>query len=54
MMHEAWKGDQRWTYKMILMEYELALLKQLKGAGERGRDRNRCRVVAHSVMYLTN
>jgi hypothetical protein len=28
--------DQRWAYKMILMEYELDLLKQLKGAGERG------------------
>ena len=36
-MQEVRKGDQRWAYKMILVEYELDLLKQLKGAGERGR-----------------
>ena len=30
-------NDQQWAYKMILMENELDLLKQLKGAGERGR-----------------
>jgi hypothetical protein len=29
--------DQQWAYKMILIENELDLLKQLKAAGEHGR-----------------